>query len=256
MDDARSLDLTLIVEREDRAVTELVLIGTERADEVAETLGQHRDGTVDEVDRRSTLLRLLVDDGSLGDIVAHVGDMHADLIKPVVELLDRECVVEVLGILRVDGAGPRVAEILTLRHILVGDLTRDLLSSVLHPLRVLVRQSVLSQDGVHLHIVVTRLSEHVHDFTNDALMLAVGPGRDLHHGFVICLSALELILRDEDILRKSILGRDEERDILVDAQPAHKLVFGTLQDLYDLSLLDMIATACHHRHTHAVAREG
>ena len=188
--------------------------------------------------------------------MAHVGDMHTDLVEAIVELLDREGVVEVLGILRVDGAGPRVAEVLTLRHILIGYLTRDLLSSILHAFRVLIRQSVLRKDGVHLHIVVARFSEDVHDLTDDVLMLTVGPCRDLHHGLVVGLAAFELILRNEDILCKSVLRCDEERDVLVDTQTAHKLILGTLQDLDDLCLLDVLGAARHHRHAHAVTREG
>jgi hypothetical protein len=188
--------------------------------------------------------------------MAHIGDVHADLIEPVVKLLDREGVVEVLGILRVDGAGPRIAEVLTLSHILVSDLARNLIGSILHFLRILVRQAVLCENSVHLHIVVARLSKYIHYLADNILVLTVRPCRDLHHGLVVGLSAFELVLRNENILCKGVLRRDEERDILVDTQTAHKLVFGTLQDLDDLRLLDMLGAARHHRHAHAVTREG
>ena len=256
MDDARGFDLGVVVEVEDDAERELILIGPERADEVAQPLGQHRDGAVDEIDRRGALLGFLVDDGSLGDVMADVGNMYADLIEAVVQLLDRQCVIEVLGILRVDGAGPHIAEVLTLGHILRRDLPRNLLGGVLHALRILIRQTVLRQDSVHLHVVVAALTEYVDHLADDALMLLVGPSRNLHHSLVVGLTALQLILGDEDVLRERILRRYEEGNILVDAQPSDEAVLGALQDSDDLRLLDVVAATGHERYAHAVAGEG
>ena len=62
-------DIRLLVHLEDDAVAELVLVGAQRADVVAQSLGQHRDGAVDQIDARGALLCLLVDDASLGHIV-------------------------------------------------------------------------------------------------------------------------------------------------------------------------------------------
>ena len=50
--------------------------------------------------------------------MAHVGDMHAHLPEAVLQLLDGQRVVEVLGVLRVDGARERVAEVLALGIVL------------------------------------------------------------------------------------------------------------------------------------------
>ena len=74
------LDIRLIVEYEDDAITEFLLIRTQRTDEVTETLGQHGDGAVDEIDARGTVVGLLVDGGAFLHIVADISDMDAHLI--------------------------------------------------------------------------------------------------------------------------------------------------------------------------------
>ncbi len=253
--DAEALHVGLVIEVEDDREGQLVLIGAERADEVAEPFGQHRYGAVDEIDGRGALHGLLVDDTPLGDIVRHVGDVHAHLVEPLVELLDGEGVVEVLGVGGVDGAGPRVAEVLALGHVLRRDLARDGVGRVLHVLRVLVGQPVLGQDGVHLHVVVATLTEHVHHLSDEVLVLLVGPLYDFHHYLVVGLAALELLLRYEDVVGEGTVLRHAEGDVLVDAQASHKLVLGALENLDDLRLLDMLLPACHERHLHAVAVE-
>ena len=69
MGEMPALDVGLVVHLEDDTVGKFLLVGTQRADEVAEALRQHGDGAVDEIDTGGTLHRLTVDDGVLGDIV-------------------------------------------------------------------------------------------------------------------------------------------------------------------------------------------
>ena len=70
--------LGLGIHLHDDRVGEFVLMGSQRADVVAQLLGQHGDGAVHQIDRCSALIGLLVDDGAGSDIVAHVGDMDTD----------------------------------------------------------------------------------------------------------------------------------------------------------------------------------
>ena len=48
--DVRVADVALVVDAEDDGVRQLLLVGAQRADEVAQPLGQHRHGAVHEVD--------------------------------------------------------------------------------------------------------------------------------------------------------------------------------------------------------------
>ena len=112
VNDAILLHVGVVVEIEDDGECQLLLVGAQRADEVAQTFGQHRYGAVDEIYTRGTLHSLLVYHRTLLDVVAHVGYVYAYLPKSVLKLLYRQRVVEVLGVLRVDGAGESVAEVL------------------------------------------------------------------------------------------------------------------------------------------------
>ena len=71
------------VHLKDGGISELFLIGAQRADEVAEPLGQHRYGAVHEIDARGTFLRFAVYDVTFLHIVRHVGDMHAHFPRAV-----------------------------------------------------------------------------------------------------------------------------------------------------------------------------
>ena len=60
----------------------------ERAEFVAQLLRKHRDGSVNQIDRRSALLCLLVHDRSRKHIVRHVGDVYSYLVVTIVQLLE------------------------------------------------------------------------------------------------------------------------------------------------------------------------
>ena len=70
--------------------------------------------------------------------MTHVGNVHTYFPQSVVELAHRKCIIEVLGILGVDGAGIYIPEVLTLGDVSLGDLRRNLVGSLLHVLRILV----------------------------------------------------------------------------------------------------------------------
>ena len=63
------LHLGLGIEVEDDAVGELLLVGAQGADVVAQPLGQHGDGAVHEIDARAALECFAVDDAALGNVV-------------------------------------------------------------------------------------------------------------------------------------------------------------------------------------------
>ena len=74
------LDIGLTIEFEDDTITEFLFIGTQGADEIAETLREHRDGTVDEIDARRTVVGLLIDGGAFLHIMTHICNMNTYLI--------------------------------------------------------------------------------------------------------------------------------------------------------------------------------
>jgi hypothetical protein len=77
MGEVPRLDIGFVVHLENDTVTEFLLIGTEGADEVTETLGEHGDGAIDEVDARGTVIGFLIDRGAFTHIVGDIGNMDA-----------------------------------------------------------------------------------------------------------------------------------------------------------------------------------
>ena len=136
--------------------------------------------------------------------MAHVGYVYAYLPKSVLKLLYRQRVVEVLGVLRVDGAGESVAEVLAFGVVFGCNLSRNLLGSLLHVLRILVRQAVLCKYCVHLNVVVASLAKYVHHLAYHIAMVLVGPFHDVYDSVVAVLSALQLASRNDDAVGKYV----------------------------------------------------
>ena len=93
--------------------------------------------------------------------MAHISDVHAHLPESAIKLTDTQGIVEVLCILGVDSTSEDITEILATVYFLLRDSGVDLLCSILHILRILVRQVVLCKYRMHLGIVLASLSEHI-----------------------------------------------------------------------------------------------
>ena len=111
--------------------------------------------------------------------------MHTDLIIAVLELAERQGVVEVLGVCGVDGECKGVAEILAAFQVVGSDLVGDLVGGVLHLLGETVRKAELGKYRVHLGLIVAGHSEDIHDVALRAHVItlpAVHDGCGLHTG--------------------------------------------------------------------------
>ena len=185
--------------------------------------------------------------------MAHVGYVYAYLPKSVLKLLYRQRIVEVLGVLRVDGAGESVAEVLAFGIVFGCYLSRNLLGSLLYVLRILVRQTVLCKYSVHLNIVVASLAQHVHHLAYHIAMVLVGPFHDVNDSVVAVLAALQLASRNDDAVGKYVGWRDEGAQVVVERQSSDERILRTFEYFDNLRLLDMVLASCHTCETHAVA---
>ena len=231
----------------------------ERAEFVAELLRKHRDRAVHQVDGRAALAGLLVDQRAGTDIPGHVGDVHADLIIAVRERLERQRVVEILCIGRVDGERERVAEILAALQILGRDGVRDLIGGVLHLGREAIGEIELRQDGVHLRVILARLAEHIHHVAPGprfAALPAVHDRGDLHarlrtHGGRRFGVHLDIVRHRLALHQDPGLGPDG-------MVKAHEGARGAFENLHDLALAAAVVPAllaCH-SHAHEIALQG
>ena len=116
--------------------------------------------------------------------------MYAHFPLSVFQLSDRKCIVKVLRVAWVYRTSPYVTEVFTFRIVLCCNLSTYLLGSILDTFRILIRQSILCKDGVHLYIIVTSFTQDVHHFAHKVLMIGIRPLGNLHQGTVVCLSSL------------------------------------------------------------------
>ena len=77
------IDFSFVIHLHDNREAEFFLVLTEGADFVAEFLGEHGDGAVDEVDGGSALIGFAVDGAAGFHIIGNVGNMHANLYVSV-----------------------------------------------------------------------------------------------------------------------------------------------------------------------------
>ena len=111
------------------------------------------------------------------------------------------------------------------------------------------------EDGVHLHVVVASLSEHVHHFANHVAVVLVGPLDDAHHGVVTVLAAFQLAARNDYAVSQHVCRRDERAEVVVERESSDEGVLGALQNSYHLRLLYVVLAASHASEAHAVAGE-
>ena len=239
----------------DDAVAKFLFIGAKGADKVAQSLGQHRDSAVYQIHGCGTLLRLFVDDRLLGNIVCHVSNVDANFPNALAYLTNRQGIVEILGIFGVNRAGEHLPEVFSFSQILRGNLGTDSLRSLFNCLGILVWQAILSQDGVHLRIVIASFSQHVDNLSYDVFMILIGPFAHFHHHLVVGLAALQLVSWNQNVVGKQVFLCHQEGDVLFNSQFTNELIARTLQYFDDLCLFDVLLTARHERHFHAVTIE-
>ena len=113
----------------------------------------------------------------------------------------------------------------------------------------------MGEDRVHLYIVVTLLSEDIHNLTDRTLVFSIRPFYDSYHRLVVGLSALHLSSRNDDVVGEYIAWCNKVSQILIHFQSTNEGIFCTFQDLVYLCFLDVVLSACEESEFHAVAIE-
>ncbi len=239
---------------EEHGECEFVFVGAERADTVAEMFGQHRHHAVYEVDTCGAVLRLAVDDGVGVYVVCDVGDVYAHFIVAVVELAQRQGVVEVFCVARVDGESGHIAHVAALGHNFVGNAGADFISGFLYRFGIAVGQTVLGHDSVDFGVVLAGRTEHVDNFALRVLGV-VGPCGDTHHCLVAGLAAAEFGLGDVDVCGKELGVGEKVGEMFVYFQCADKGLVFALDDIDNLCLGLGAFDTCGDCHLYLVAVE-
>ena len=192
---------------EDDGECEFLFIRTQGTDEVTQAFGKHRDGTVYQINGSRPLLCFFVDDAAFFYIVSHIGDMYAYFPQSVFDGADRKCVVEVLGVFRVDGESRYLTEVFASGYLFRSNFCGDLISCCFYRFRIYVGQAELSEDGVHFCCIVSCYPEDV-DHLSDRILCFVGPFGYFHDCLVTGFSSFQLLFRDEDVVGKRTVFRN------------------------------------------------
>ena len=121
----------------------------------------------------------MVQPRALAHEVAHVRYVHAHPEPVLAELLDRYGVIEVLGVLRVDGECEQVGKVLAPRHFRGGNGIRNLLDLALDVTRKVKRQVVFSHYTGKVLAGSQLSSQHFRDAPS-GLLIGLAPGVDPH----------------------------------------------------------------------------
>ena len=128
---------------------------------------------------------------------------------PVSLLCERNSVVQILGVLPVYGHHLPVSYILSARHVRLADVIRHTARLVQHLLRKLAGQVTPLHDGHDIHSRVIHMPQYLH---NPALRLSSGAaiGGQLHHYLVAVYGSPVFSLRDEHVLQKTPVVRNDK----------------------------------------------
>ena len=181
------------------------------------------------------MLCLLIDNTSLSYVVSHVSDMHSHLPKVITDRSNRESIVKILRIVRVNGAGKHIAHIKATSNLICWDDITDMVSRMLYGNRVFIGQTKLGKNGMHLGIIITSTTKDVYHVTYGIASI-FGPINYFHDGLITTLSTLESISRDENIIIKCTTFCEKERIVSLHFENAHKGIVGTFKDLHNFTL--------------------
>ena len=156
---------------------------TEGAELVAELLRKHRHSPVDQIYRSTTGLRLLIDHIARLHIMGDVSDMDSYFVISIFKLLERESVVKVLRISRVNRECQYITEVLSALKILSSNIFRYAVGCICDLRLETVWKGIFRKDSMHLGVVLARLSEHIDDMSARAHLMArpvIHDRSDLH----------------------------------------------------------------------------
>ena len=258
----RRTHVALVVELEERRGRQPIHPRLEAAHPVAQTLGQHRHDTVRQVSGVAPGARLPVQRAPGPHVMRHVGDVHAEL-PAARRPLHVNGVVEIFGVIRVDGEDELAPQILPVGGLPGVDLLSNPLRLAQHILGELLGQMVFPEDGKHVHSRVTGQAEALDDFAL-GIHVAALPGIEPDHHFFThrrrpwkpALGGVHV-----HVVRKPGVIGDDIKELFGRLQRAHHGGVGSLQNP-DHAPLDgrsggaLAHALVHEPHHHFVAVHG
>ncbi len=248
------LNFRLIIHFEDDGICQFFLVGTERADAIAEPFGQHWHGTIDQIDRCGAIVCLLIDDVALFHIVRNVGNVNAHFPQTIVEATNGERIVKIFCIGRVDGECADLAHIDAASNLFRSDTSIDFFGSGFRLCRIFVRQSKFCQNGMHFGLVIAHFAKHFHYFA-DRIFGFVAPLHNTPDALLTIFCAMQFVERNKQVVNQLFAIDIQESNRRFHLQNAHKRALSALQNLNHFAFRLAIFAARIEHHLHMVAIE-
>ena len=185
----------------------------EAADAGGQLRGKHVNGALGKIHRRRPLVPFLIERGAFGHVMRHVGDVHAEPVMSVRQLLDADRIVEVARMLAIDGDRDRLPEIGAPFDVLCADRAERerFLDS---RLAMNVRDAVLADDDLGVDPLLVDVAEHLDDLANRPARRG-GPRRDFNDDHLAGLGRSPLTRRHMHIGHDAAIERLHEPETRV-----------------------------------------
>ncbi len=160
--------------------------------------------------------------------------MDTDFVKAFLGFTVTDRIVEILGVVRVDGESGSFPHIPAFRDLLFGDPFLDPFCTIEHLFGEFVGELVLGQNGMHFHFVDPGFSQDLPDLAERARRFR-GPIRDLRDGLLTVLPLTDVLQGNVDVDVHLLAVWDQESEFLGDLEGSHEGASGPFQYLHDLS---------------------
>ena len=210
-------------------------VGLERAQFIAQGLWEHRDDAVHEVGGVAALAGFFIQQGTGLHVMRDIGDVYPELPLALGDALEADGVIEIFGVIGVDGDDEVLAAVFA-----AGDLLRLHLIPIgagfcQDFVREAEREIVLAQDGEHVHAFGIGRAEDFHDLAF-GIRVAGFPLLEINYDFVTDVGGTADVLRFghvDVVLHARVIGDDVEEAIAAPerADDAHAFAVEDADDL-------------------------
>ena len=231
-----------------------VYIGVERAQAIAQLLGQHGDHAAREIDAGRAVIGIDVDGAARGHVVAHVGNRHQQapaLAAPDLGGLAVDGIVEIARVLAIDGHQGHIGQIDALLAVGRPHPVRQRLGLRQAGIGKHMRDAVLAHRDLDLHAGIIDFTEHFDDATH---WLAEQRGRlgQFHHDHLADLGRACGIGGDQDVLTVALVFGGHQPYAAFLQEAANDVVRRALDDLDNAAFGPAAAVLAHDADPHTV----
>ena len=212
-----------------------VLTGIQAADTVRQTLRQHRQYAVDKVYTRAALSCFLIQHAVFGNIIADIRNINAQQVFVIVNLLYVNSIVQILGVLAVDGYDSALTQITAACQLALFNRLRHLARSLQHLIRKSQRQIILLNNRQNLQAYIADIAQNL---GNLAFRLAVllRPFGNFYYYLLTILGTVKMLAHNIYILTDALIVRRYEGEITGLVENAYNFIISMRDDTQDFAL--------------------